>query len=129
MQLGSRWQTSQPPHPAVPEALHGAIAAAEREAFEGNAGSGAAAGGAAAGGAGSWTLTWLEGRPRVELIGAAGDVLADLRLSASGEVVAQPIPGARDTHDSSGTGSGRDGSVAVAGIGTDAADEDDDWLS
>lgn len=51
MQLGARWRVGEPPHRSVPSALHGAIAAQE----------------ATHPGAVSWTLTWLEGRPRCAL--------------------------------------------------------------
>lgn len=51
MQLGARWQAGQPPHRGVPAELHGIIAELE----------------SAHPGAQSWTLTWLEGRPRCAL--------------------------------------------------------------
>lgn len=73
MQLGSRWQLGSPPHPGVPELLHEAIRVAE-------------AASAASAPGGSWTLTWLEGRPRVELIDASGTLLADIGVSATGVV-------------------------------------------
>lgn len=55
MQLGARWLAGSPPHPGVPEALHPLLAEVE----------------VAHPGARSWTLTWLEGRPRCELECAA----------------------------------------------------------
>ncbi|WP_240422988.1 Fe-S oxidoreductase [Leucobacter sp. wl10] len=51
MQLGARWAAGSPPHRGVPPELHRAIA--EQEAAHPEAG--------------SWTLTWLEGRPRCAL--------------------------------------------------------------
>lgn len=69
MQLGTRWSVGQPPPASVPARLHAAIAATEAE-------SGATRG--------SWTLTWLEGRPIAEL-DAGWEVLVD----SSGEVVAR----------------------------------------
>lgn len=59
MQLGARWRVGDPPHRTVPPELHEAIAATETNA-----------GDAAAGG--SWTVTWLEGRPRCELALSTG---------------------------------------------------------
>ncbi|GAB2553108.1 hypothetical protein GCM10027033_07900 [Leucobacter ruminantium] len=51
MQLGSRWAAGAEPHRAVPPQLHRLIA--EQEAAHPDAA--------------SWTLTWLEGRPRCAL--------------------------------------------------------------
>lgn len=51
MQLGARWKVGDPPHPSVPNELHAQIA--EQERTHPNAE--------------SWTLTWLEGRPRAAL--------------------------------------------------------------
>lgn len=51
MQLGARWRAGDPPHRSVPSELHAEIAAQE----------------AAHPDAGSWTLTWLEGRPHCAL--------------------------------------------------------------
>ncbi len=61
MQLGARWRAGDAPHRSVPESLHAAIAAAEAERP----------------GAGSWTLTWLEGRPICTL-----DDVVTLQLAA-----------------------------------------------
>ena len=72
MQLGARWQAGDPPHPGVPTALHAAIADAEAALTE-SARAGA-----------SWTLTWLERRPRAELIAAGGATIADVRLESDG---------------------------------------------
>lgn len=65
MQLGARWRVGDPPHRSVPPALHQAIADAE----------------SAHPSAVSWTLTWLEGRPRCEL-----DDLALVTLNPAGGV-------------------------------------------
>lgn len=66
MQLGTRWSVGDAPHHSVPEALHTAIFEQERLHPE----------------ATSWTLTWLEGRPRVAL-----DTVVTLTLTAQGEPV------------------------------------------
>lgn len=63
MQLGARWRVGDPPHRSVPQPLHDMIAAQE----------------AAHPGAVSWTLTWLEGRPRCAL-----DDVALVTLDAAG---------------------------------------------
>lgn len=75
MQLGARWRVGDPPHRGVPSALYAAIAEQER----------------AHPGAGSWTLTWLEGRPRCSL-----DDLVMLELTASGETRISALGGAGD---------------------------------
>lgn len=49
MRLGTRWSVGAPPPAAVPPELHAPLRAAEERLD------------AAVGG--SWTLTWLEGRP------------------------------------------------------------------
>lgn len=100
MQLGSRWPAGQPPHHGVPELLHAAISAAESRVFGGHEP------------AGSWTLTWLEGRPRVELVDGAGALRADLGVDAAGRVTerAAARAHANDTDDAD-------------------TDADDDWLS
>lgn len=107
MQLGSRWHVGDTPHPGVPELLHSAIAGIEAEH-------------AVAAANGSWTLTWLEGRPRVELIGSSAQVLADLGVTADGTVTARAVERAPGLSD------------APAGNHADADDDDDDddddWL-
>ena len=65
MRLGARWQVGDAPHASVPSALHAVIA--EREAANPTAT--------------SWTLTWLEGRPRCEL-----DTGESVELNAAGEI-------------------------------------------
>lgn len=85
MQLGSRWRAGEQPHPAVPLNLYDSIAAAEGEFSAAH----------------SWTLTWLEGRPRVELFDAENTLLCDIGVSANGQI--------------------------VVAAGDD--DDDDDWLS
>ncbi|MBC9935337.1 MULTISPECIES: Fe-S oxidoreductase [unclassified Leucobacter] len=62
MQLGARWTVGAPPHRSVPAVLHEVIVEVEAEAGRPNA---------------SWTLTWLEGRPRLSLEG-------ELRLTLDG---------------------------------------------
>lgn len=51
MQLGARWLAGDAPHRSVPDSLHQAIRSAEVSEPD----------------AKSWTLTWLEGRPRAAL--------------------------------------------------------------
>lgn len=58
MQLGTRWSVGSKPPAAVPNELHGQIAAVEGAITEGQYSSV---------GVPSWTLTWLEGRPVAEL--------------------------------------------------------------
>lgn len=94
MQLGVRWRAGDPPHRSVPPLLHPAIAAQEAEHPA----------------ASSWTLTWLEGRPRCALEDAV-----IVTLDAAGGVAV--IDGS--TASLSGHGAG--GSPA-------AAEDDDDWL-
>lgn len=92
MQLGSRWQAGSTPHPGVPEILHDAISAAEQEFSAAH----------------SWTLTWLEGRPRVELFDANATLLQDIGVDPHGNV------------------------TSASSSDTDASaeeDTDDDWLS
>ncbi|MDI6024423.1 Fe-S oxidoreductase [Leucobacter sp. UT-8R-CII-1-4] len=81
MQLGARWRVGDPPHRSVPPSLHQAIAEAEL----------------AHPSAASWTLTWLEGRPRCEL-----DDLALVTLTATGDVSSsqlQTLSGEDDDDD------------------------------
>ncbi|GAA2831065.1 hypothetical protein FB468_0479 [Leucobacter komagatae] len=109
MQLGSRWQAGQPPHHGVPELLHAAISAAESGVFGGNEP------------AGSWTLTWLEGRPRVELVDGAGVLRADIGVDAAGRVTERAIGGTAPDGAGAGHANGADANDADA--------DDDDWLS
>lgn len=90
MRLGARWRVGERPHSSVPSALDDEIARQETMHPDAN----------------SWTLTWLERRPR-----AALDDLVLVTVNAEGQVVA-----------SSG-GSG------AAILGPDTLDDDDDWLS
>jgi len=71
MQLGVRWRSGETPHRSVPEPLHAEIAAQEALHPE----------------AESWTLTWLEGRPRCAL-----DDAATVTLTASGEILVEDEP-------------------------------------
>ncbi|MGO1435143.1 MAG: Fe-S oxidoreductase [Canibacter sp.] len=66
MQLGTRWNTGQTPPGQVPAALRDAIRAHESDHPEASA----------------WTLTWLEGKPRLQLIDEA-----ILTVDARGEAV------------------------------------------
>lgn len=50
MQLGSRWAVGAEPPARLPDSVKGAIRAVEAD-----------------GAIGSWTLTWLEGKPVAEL--------------------------------------------------------------
>ncbi|MBK0418027.1 Fe-S oxidoreductase [Leucobacter sp. CSA1] len=102
MRLGTRWGAGTPPHPSVPSALHEAIATQEARFPE----------------AASWTLTWLEGRPRCEL---DGEVLVS--LDPAGRVVVSAPPRA-----------GEPGATGPTAGGPGAAeweddDSDDDWLT
>ncbi|MFV0320195.1 MAG: hypothetical protein ACK5IN_07535 [Microbacterium sp.] len=54
MQLGTRWTARSAPPAAVPEELHAQLAAVEADLPPGEP-------------LPRWTLTWLEGRPVVEL--------------------------------------------------------------
>lgn len=65
MRLGVRWRAGEQPHRSVPPELHSAILAQERERPDGH----------------SWTLTWLEGRPRCTL-----DGLVLVTIDPAGEV-------------------------------------------
>lgn len=88
MQLGARWSARDEPHRSVPESLHEMIAAQETAHPD----------------AVSWTLTWLEGRPRCAL-----DDVALVSIDAAG----RPILIEQS----------RDHSASVPG------DDDDDWLN
>lgn len=78
MQMGARWQAGEPPHRSVPSELHEAIA--EQEALFPDAS--------------SWTLTWLEGRPRCAL-----DTVALLTLDASGQALLESDTDDNDEDD------------------------------
>lgn len=88
MQLGARWRVGDPPHRSVPRSLHDSIAAQESRHP----------------GAISWTLTWLEGRPRCAL-----DNLVIVTLDAEGQPALISMGSEHSTP------------------GADA--DDDDWLS
>ena len=77
MRLGARWGAGAPPHPSVPEALHAEIAEQEIRHPE----------------ARSWTLTWLEGRPRCFLEGSV-----TVALDAAGVVTVESLH-ATETED------------------------------
>lgn len=78
MQLGARWAAGSAPHRGVPEALHAEIAAQEARHPDEH----------------SWTLTWLEGRPRCAL----GDAVV-VALDASGGIEVEDEGGADEDDD------------------------------
>jgi hypothetical protein len=80
MQLGTRWALGAEPPARLPDAVVAAIRTVEQEAAPaGSQGSDASAR--------YWTLTWLEGRPIVELDPASGsEEVTVIRFNpASGE--------------------------------------------
>ncbi len=83
MQIGSRWGAGTAPHPSVPESVRPAVLRVDED-----------------GHTGSWTLTWLEGRPV-----CTRDDDTVVSINAQGEV-----------------------SVAYPGTQLDDNDDDDDWL-
>ena len=101
MRMGARWVAGEAPHGGVPADLHPAIR--EQEGVYPDAD--------------SWTLTWLEGRPRLVL-----DDLVEISIDASGATV---VRAASDTLAAHGAA---DGSPAAPPSGEDD-DDDDDWLS
>lgn len=101
MQLGARWEYGESPHSGVPEILHAEIRRAEQEHRFGD----------------SWTFTWLEGRPRVELLDSEATVLADIGLDSLGNVRSWISVG-----DVDGYGGVPDNAYPDE-------DDDDDWLS
>lgn len=107
MQLGVRWRAGEAPHPSVPGELHAALRAQE----------------AVFPAAHSWTLTWLESRPRCML-----DDLVLVWVDARGEVHTQSVELGihADTRRSSPEGADRLGRLLVDE--SDEDDEDDDWL-
>ncbi len=106
MRMGARWAAGSPPHPGVPAALHPAIAAQE----------------ASHPGASSWTLTWLENRPRCAL-----DELVIVALLADGRVGVEVVGGGLASAGGHLAGSALD-VRCIAESGSDE-DDDDDWLS
>lgn len=94
MQLGARWRAGDDPHRGVPELLHAEIAVSETRNPSGIA----------------WTLTWLEGRPRVQLGDESGRLLDELAVDAAGHVVhGDPVS-------------------ENGAAGSNEPDDDDDWL-
>jgi hypothetical protein len=75
MQLGTRWSVGEEPPASLPAAVTDAIRGVEAEV----------AGFDTSGW--RWTLTWLEGRPVVEL-----DDGTTIRLDASGTATVTPAP-------------------------------------
>ncbi|QIK61934.1 hypothetical protein G7068_00925 [Leucobacter viscericola] len=76
MQLGARWMVGAQPHSSVPPELYAEIARQEQLHPD----------------ASSWTLTWLEGRPRAGL-----DDLVIVSVNAEGQIVASPVGGSLPT--------------------------------
>lgn len=75
MQLGTRWSVGDTPPPSLPDAVVRAVRGVEAEVAEFDTGGW------------RWTLTWLEGRPVVEL-----DDGTTIRLSTSGTATVTPAP-------------------------------------
>lgn len=89
MQLGARWQVGQEPHRSVPPTLFATVA--ECEGVYPNAL--------------SWTLTWLEGRPRLAL-----DDVAEVSVDAAGTILVKDLSGSTSSPHNS------------------EDDDDDEWL-
>lgn len=90
MQLGSRWLVGEQPHRGVPSELHTAIQ--EQEELHPSAH--------------SWTLTWLEGRPRCQLDDC---LIVTIDRDGAHQVI---------------TLTGQSGNDIISGD-----DDDDDWLA
>lgn len=100
MQLGARWQVGNDPHRSVPPALFDTIATCEQAHPSARA----------------WTLTWLEGRPRLAL-----DDLAEISVDQQGAVRAKDLTAlASNAKDVLG----EESSLSSY----DDEDDDDDWL-
>ncbi|UOQ60935.1 Fe-S oxidoreductase [Leucobacter rhizosphaerae] len=99
MRMGARWVAGEAPHGGVPADLHPAIQ--EQEGVYPDAD--------------SWTLTWLEGRPRLVL-----DDLVEISIDASGATVVRAASGTL-------AAPAADGGGPAAPPNDD--DDDDDWLS
>jgi len=84
MQLGTRWAAGSEPPASVPAALRPGIADAEARSVAG--GTLSLHTGALNLLRGTWTLTWLEGRPIAEL-----DTGWEVSRTTSGEVVVRPF--------------------------------------
>ncbi|WP_366247018.1 hypothetical protein [Microbacterium sp. 13-71-7] len=84
MQLGTRWAAGSEPPASVPAALRPGIADAEARSVAG--GTLSLQTGALNLLRGTWTLTWLEGRPIAEL-----DTGWEVSRTASGDVVVRPF--------------------------------------
>ncbi|MFT4231382.1 MAG: Fe-S oxidoreductase [Leucobacter sp.] len=108
MQLGARWRTGEPPHRGVPPLLHETIAGQERCYPE----------------AGSWTLTWLEGRPRCTL-----DDAVLVSLDAKGGVIVRELGAGFDSVGVDGAGIDNAGIDRSRSAAAEAEADDDDWLS
>jgi len=84
MQLGTRWAAGSEPPASVPAALRPGIAEAEARSVDN--GTLSLQTGALNLPRGTWTLTWLEGRPIAEL-----DTGWEVSRTAGGEVVVRPF--------------------------------------
>lgn len=102
MQLGARWRVGETPHRGVPPLLHDTIAAQE----------------AAHPGSHSWTLTFLEGRPRCAL-----DDLVLVSIDAAGRVSVASLTGGSELRDA------QQSAATTTDPGDEDEDDDDDWLS
>lgn len=100
MQLGARWQVGNDPHRSVPPTLFDTITACEQAHPSAHA----------------WTLTWLEGRPRLAL-----DDLAEISVDAQGAVRVKDFTALPANAQES---FGEDASLSSV----DDDDDDDDWL-
>lgn len=99
MQMGARWRHGSAPHRSAPATLLAAIAEQERRFPS----------------ADSWTLTWLEGRPRATL-----DDLVEVSIDQSGATVVKELGAGIASEAPSG---------ARLPEGTLPDDDDDDWLN
>ncbi|MBS1673331.1 MAG: hypothetical protein JSS74_05135 [Actinobacteria bacterium] len=84
MQLGTRWAAGSEPPASVPAALRAGITEAETRSVEN--GTLSLQTGVLNLPRGTWTLTWLEGRPIAEL-----DTGWEVSRTASGEVIVRPF--------------------------------------
>lgn len=100
MQMGARWPHGSVPHRSVPSALHDMIAAQDQRFAD----------------ADSWTLTWLEGRPRAIL-----DDRVELLVDPLGAVIVRDLSNTEGTDLASAASTHAETAAAV--------DDDDDWLN
>ena len=103
MQLGARWRVGDAPHRSVPPSLFPTIAAQELRFPDASA----------------WTLTWLEGRPRLQL-----DDAVRVSIDAKGAVTVHAVDGEAQSGPA-----GEPGGSAGRAPGLEDDDDDDDWLT